>query len=39
MNRYLEIDFNNKLIFELPKLLLEDFIDIIFIYIEEITEL
>jgi serine/threonine protein kinase len=36
MNRYLEIDFNNKLIFELPKLLLEDFIDIIFINIEEI---
>jgi serine/threonine protein kinase len=30
MNKYLEIDFNNKLIFELPKSLLEDFIDIIF---------
>jgi serine/threonine protein kinase len=29
-NEYLEIHLNNKLIFEFPKLLLEDFIDIIF---------
>jgi hypothetical protein len=30
MNKFLEIDHNNTLIFELPKLLLDDFIDIIY---------
>ena len=30
MNKYLETNFDNKLIFELPKMLLKDFVDIVF---------